>query len=71
MYVPSQFRDVNLNGYFSNENQPRTPSLSARGKLKLGTKSDIVRCIEDASEKQDDISPSVINVVNVNLTLSC
>ena len=28
-------------------------------KLKLSTKSDIVRCLEDASEKQVDIIPSV------------
>ena len=40
--MASQFRDVNLNDYFSNENQPCPPSVSARGKLKLGTKSDIV-----------------------------
>ena len=52
LYVASQFRDVNLNDYLSNENQPCPPSVSARGKLKLGTKSDIVRCLEDASEKQ-------------------
>ena len=37
LYAASQFRDVNLNDYFSNENQPCSPSLSARGKLKLGT----------------------------------
>ena len=59
LYVASQFSDVNLNDYFSNENQPCPPSLAAREILKLGTKSDIVRCIEDASEKQDDITPSV------------
>ena len=45
--------------YFSHKNQPCPPSLSARWKLKLGTKSDIVRCLEDAPEKQDDITPSV------------
>ena len=49
LYVASQFRD--LKDYFSNENQPCPPSLTAKGKLKLGTKSDIVRCLEDASEK--------------------
>ena len=59
LYVASQFRDVNLNDYFSNEKQPCPPSLSARVKLKLGTKSGIVRCLEDASEQQDDITPSV------------
>ena len=41
---------------FSHENQPCPPSLSVRGKLKLGTKSDIVRCLEDAPEVQDDTS---------------
>ena len=51
LYVASQFRDGNLNDYFSHKNQPCPPSLSARGKLKLGTKSEIVRCLEDAPEK--------------------
>ena len=31
--------------------------ISDRGKLKLGTKSGIVRCLEDGTEKQDDITP--------------
>ena len=51
LYVASQFRDGNLNDYFSHMNQPCPPSLSARGKLKLGTKSEIVRCLEDAPER--------------------
>ena len=63
LYVASQFRDGNLGEFFSHENQPCPPSLSDRGKLKLGTKSDIVRCLEDAIEEQDDIAPSVEVVV--------
>ena len=59
LFVASQFRDGNLNYYFSHKNQSCPPSLSARGKLKLGTTSDIVRCLEDAAEKQDDIAPSI------------
>ena len=59
LFVASQFRDGNLNDYFSHKNQPCPPSLSARGKLKLGTKLEIVRCLEDAPGKQDDIIPSV------------
>ena len=59
LFVASQFRDGNLNDYFSHKNQPCPPSLSATGKLKLGTKSEIVRCLEDAPEKQDDITLSV------------
>ena len=59
LFVESQFRDGNLNDYFSHKNQPCPLSLSARGKLKLGTKLDIVRCLQDSPEKQDDITPSV------------
>ena len=63
LFVASQFRDGNLNDYFSHKNQSCPPSLSSRVKLKLGTKSDIVRCLEDAPEKQDDITPSVDDVI--------
>ena len=38
--------------------------VSVRGKLKLGTKSDIVRCLEDAAEKQDDTSVDVVVVLD-------
>ena len=38
LFVTSQFRDGNLNDYFSHKNQPCPPSVSARGKLKLGPK---------------------------------
>ena len=50
---------VTLNDYFSHKNEPCPPSLSAGGKLKLGTKSDNVRCLEDAPEKHDGITPNV------------
>ena len=61
LFVASQFRDGNLNDYLSHKNQPCPQSLSARGKLKLSTKSDIdiVRCLQDATENQDDITPNV------------
>ena len=35
-----------------------TTTVSQR-ETQTGTKSDIVRCLEDAPEKQDDITPSV------------
>ena len=63
LHVASQFRDGNRDEFFSHENQPCSPSLSDRGKHKLGTKSDIVRFLEDAIEEQDDITPSVEVVV--------
>ena len=53
LFVASQFRDGNVNDYFPHKYQTCPPLLTARGKLKLGTKSDTVRCLEDAPEKQD------------------
>ncbi len=47
LYVACQVRDGNLDEFFSYENQPCPPSLSDGGKLRLGTKSDIVHCLED------------------------
>ena len=70
-FVASQFRGGNPNDYFSHKNQPFPPSLSARGKLKLGTESDIVRCLEDVTEKQDDITPSVDVVMLVGPAMLC
>ena len=52
---------------FSHKKQPCQPSLSFRGKLKLGTKSDIVRCLENALEEQDDTRFDV--VVSDGLTI--
>ena len=48
------FRDCMLHLSFSHKKQPCPPSLSVRGNLKLGTKSDIVRCLENAPEEQGD-----------------
>ena len=47
LYVACQVRDGNLDEFFSYENHPCPPSLSDGGKLRLGTKSDIVHCLED------------------------
>ena len=55
--------DGNLDVIFSHENQPCPPSLSDRWKLKRSTTSDIVRCLEEAIEEQDDITTSVEVVV--------
>jgi hypothetical protein len=39
--------------FFSHENQPCPPSLSDRGKLRLGKKSDIIHCLEDEVNTED------------------
>jgi len=47
LYIGCQVRDSNLEEFFSHENQPFPPSLSDSGKLRLGTKSDIIHCLQD------------------------
>ena len=61
LYIASQVRDGNLEEFFGHENQSRPPSLSDRGKLRLGTKSDIVHCLEDTIE--EDTSLVVADVI--------
>ena len=61
LYIASQVRDGNLEEFFAHENQSCPPSLSDRGKLRLGTKSDIVHCLEDTVE--EDTSLVVANVI--------
>ncbi len=50
LYIASQFRDSNLDNFFSHENQPWPPSLSEQGKLRLpANKSDLLSCIGEAT----------------------
>ena len=37
--------DFDLNNFFKYENQKETPSLSDQGKLRSGTKSDVLQCL--------------------------
>lgn len=51
LYIASQFRDGNLEDFFSHENQPWPPALSEYGKLRLpASKSDLLKLIEDSSD---------------------
>ena len=42
LYVASQVRNANLDEFFEHENQAYPPALSQNGKLRTGTKSDLV-----------------------------
>ena len=53
LYVACQVRDGNLEEFFTYENQSCPPSLSDRGKLRLGKKSDVLHCLEDEIEAED------------------
>ena len=49
--ISCQSRDRNLDQFFTHENQAAPPSLSLGGKLRLGTKADILHCLEKETSK--------------------
>ena len=62
LYIGCQTRDGNLEEFFRHENQAYPPALSDCGNLYLGTKSDLLVCLEDLSETQSEV-PVVSTVV--------
>ena len=46
LYIACQSRDGDLTQFFQHENQSEPPSLSFQGKLRTGTKSDALSCLE-------------------------
>ena len=47
LFIASQTRDGDLDDFFAHENQAYPPALSHQGKIRQGTKSDLVRCLEN------------------------
>ena len=54
LYIASQTRDGDLERFFRHENQACPPSISQLGKLRLGTKSDLLVCLESCAEVRGD-----------------
>ena len=63
LYVASQVRGGNLDDFFEHENHAYPPALSQNGKLRLGTKSDLVRCLEDLVASQEDATNPNVQVI--------
>jgi hypothetical protein len=47
LYIASQVRDGNLSEFFKHENQRFPPSISKNGDLRSGTKSTLIKCLEE------------------------
>ena len=63
LYIASQIRSGDLDQFFEHENQAYPPALSQMGKLRTGTKYDLVDCLENLVPSQD-ISPTpVVQVI--------
>ncbi len=54
LYIASQVRDADLDDFFQHENQSFPSSLSDYGKLRQGTKSDLLQCMEDLVPESDE-----------------
>jgi hypothetical protein len=63
LYVACQVRDGNLDRFFAHENQSCPPSLSDAGKLRSGTKSDIVHCLEETVKEEESDDHNIDAVV--------
>ena len=63
LYIASQIRSGDLDQFFQHENEAYPPALSQMGKLRTGTKYDLVDCLENLVPAQD-ISPTpVVQVI--------
>lgn len=62
LYIECQTRDGNLEEFFRHENQAFPHTFSGGGNLHLGTKSDLLMCLEDLHETQTEtpVASSVI-----------
>ena len=61
--MTSQIRSGDLDQFFQNEHQAYPPALSQIGKLRTGTKSDLVGCLEDLVPTQDLSPTPVVQVI--------
>ena len=62
LYVAPQVGNGNLDEFFEFENQASPPALSQNGKLRMGTKSDLVGCLEDLVAFQRSVTHPTVEV---------
>ena len=60
LYIANQQRGGDLSVFFSHENQPHPPSLSDYGKLRIGTKSELLKCF-DVEENGQFVVPDTFD----------
>ena len=54
LYITCQSREADLEQFFAHENKPIPPSLSSSGRLRIGTKSDLLPCLEALGTNNTD-----------------
>ena len=63
LYIASQVRNGNSDEFFEHENQAFPPALSQNGKIRSGTKSDIVKCLEDLVTSKEKTGKPDVDVI--------
>ena len=64
LYIASQVRNGNLDELvFEHESQAFPPALSQNGKIRSGTKSDLVKCLEDLVTSKEKTSKPDVDVI--------
>lgn len=61
LYIGCQSRDGNLDDFFSHENQKYPPALSDAGKLRLGSKSDLLSCLKGEHQDRPNVSATIVD----------
>ena len=62
LYIASQIRNGDLDEFFKHENQQYPPSLSQLGGLRIGTKSDLLHCLEESNLVHSNFSHPTVQV---------
>ena len=55
LYIASQTRNSDLDEFFKHESQAYRPTLSQMGVLRTGTKSDLLRCLQDLTPVNENV----------------
>ena len=64
LYIACQARDGNLQDFFRHENQACPPSLSQLGKLRQGTKADLMECLESYTDVKHDAPDTDVTILD-------
>ena len=56
LYIVMQHREGDMANFFKHENHPYPPSLSDRGKIRLGKKSDLLSVLPAEAEKEAPVA---------------
>ena len=59
-------RNGNLDEFFEHENQAYPPAITQSGKLRSGSKSDLVGCLEDLVTSQEKTNNPDVQVIILN-----